>query len=101
MAEWDSLLNSLNTAVLGVFGREIEYLPQNGGALRVRAIFQQAHEAEESSPGVYGVVFVRLCDLPVAPQAGDRLVTGTSIYTVYQVESDGSGAATLYIRVQS
>ena len=100
MANWTSLLNGLNSAVLGAFGREVTYRPQSGGEIPIRAIFQATQEAEENAPGVYGVVFVRLSDLPATPQRGDRVVVDSSVYSVFQIESDGGGGVTLSLRLE-
>jgi hypothetical protein len=101
MADWSSLLGALNGAALSAFGREVQYLPQAGGEIPIRAIFQATHEAEESAPGVYGVIFIQLSDLPVAPQRGDRVAVGDFDYSVFQIESDGSGGATLSLRLEA
>ena len=100
MADLDSLLNGLNAAALGAFGREVIYRPAEGDDVTVRVIFKPTQQAEEQSPGVYGVIFLRLSDLPRAPQRGERVVIGDSVYVVFQIESDGHGAATLSLRVE-
>ncbi len=98
MADWTSLLDGLNAAALGAFGREVTYLPGSGAPGVIRAVYQPAHDAEEATPGVYAVLFIRLADVPLAPQLGDRVQIGNLIYTVYGIEADGSGAAVLRIR---
>jgi hypothetical protein len=100
MSDWDSLISSLNTAVVSSFGIGVTYRPQCGGESQIRAIFQATHDAEEQYPGVYGIIFVQLSDLPVAPQRGDRVVVGDSGYTVFQIQSDSSGGATLSLRLE-
>jgi hypothetical protein len=98
MADWTSLLNGLNSAALDAFGREVTYSPQTGAPVVIRAVFNPTREAEENAPGVYGVIFVQLADLPQAPERGDRVTVGGSPYTVFNIEGDASGAAVLRVR---
>jgi hypothetical protein len=99
MADWTSLMGSLNSAALSAFGREVQYLPRAGQLVTIRAVFESAHQPEDASPGVYAVIFVRLSDLAVAPLRGDRVLIGQSEYVVFQVEADGQGGATLSLRM--
>lgn len=98
MADWASLTNALNTGVLGAFGKEVVYTPQAGGPVIVPAIFQPAREAEDSSLGVYSVIFVRLTDLPAPPARGDAVEISGVQYKVFDIEADTSGAAVLRLR---
>jgi hypothetical protein len=85
-------------ACLRVFGREVLYLPEAGGQTVVRAVFQPAREAEDASPGVYAVLFIRLADLPAAPARGDEVEIGGVRYKVFDIEADAEGAAVLKLR---
>lgn len=98
MAASDPLLSGLNSAVLLAFGRNVEYLPQAGGEVTVRAIFERAREAEENAPGVYAALFVRLADLPQHPDRGDEVAVDGVTYKVFDIEADTSGAAVLRLR---
>jgi hypothetical protein len=98
MAGWISLLNGLNGAALAAFGREVMYSPESGAQTAIRAVFEPAHQAEESSPGVYAVLFVKLSDLPQSPARGDEVVVDSVLYKVFDVEADTSGAAVLRLR---
>jgi hypothetical protein len=100
MDNWLNLVNGLNATALSAFGRDVRFHPQSGGDISLRAIFQATHEAEEQAPGVYGLIFIQLSNLPVAPQRGDRVVVGDSAYSVYQIQSDASGGATLSLRLE-
>jgi len=71
---------------------------QAGGAATVRAVFQPAREAEDASPGVYAVLFVRLVDLPGVPVRGDEVEIGGVRYKVFDIEADSEGAAVLKLR---
>jgi hypothetical protein len=97
MAFADSV-SRVDEACLWVFGREVLYLPEAGGEVTVRAVFQPAREAEDSSPGVYAVLFVRLAGLPAAPMRGDEVEIGGARYKVFDIEADAEGAAVLRLR---
>ncbi len=91
-------MGGLNAAVVSTFGREVLYLPQSGGQATVRAVFQAVREAEDASPGVYAVLFIRLADLAAAPVRGDEVETGGTRYKVFDIEADAEGAAVLRLR---
>jgi hypothetical protein len=97
MAFADSV-SRVDEACLRVFGREVIYSPEASGQAVVRAVFQPAREAEDSSPGVYAVLFVRLADLPAAPMRGDEVEIGGVRYKVFDIEADAEGAAVLRLR---
>ena len=98
MADFASLLNSLNGAALSAFGREVTYSPQTGAPAAIRAVFEPSHEAEEHAPGVYGVLFIRLCDLLRPPARGDEVTIDNLIYKVFDIEADVSGGAMMRLR---
>ncbi|MCC6395033.1 MAG: hypothetical protein IT167_30865 [Bryobacterales bacterium] len=88
----------MNAAVVNAFGREVLYLPEAGGHATVRAVFQAVREAEDASPGVYAVLFVRLADLAAAPVRGDEVEIGGIRYKVFDIEADAEGASVLRLR---
>ena len=98
MSGWHEAVKDLDAAVVQTFGREVLYLPEAGGAATVRAVFQPAREAEDASPGVYAVLFVRLADLPAAPARGDEVEIEGARYKVFDIEADSEGAAVLRLR---
>jgi hypothetical protein len=98
MSSWESAVSDLNAAVVDTFGREVLYLPESGGQVTVRAVFQPAREAEDASPGVYAVLFVRLADLPATPVRGDEVEIEAVRYKVFDIEADAEGAAVLRLR---
>jgi len=98
VSDWGSLTNALNTSVLGAFGREVVYTPQAGAPVTVRAIFESTREAEENSPGVYAVLFVRAGDFPQPPERGDEVTVDPSTYKVFDIEADTTGAVVLRLR---
>ncbi len=98
MADWTSLLVGLNAATLSAFGGEVTYNPDGGEPVTIRAVFQPTREAEENAPGLYGVLFVRLADIPQPPARGDQALISGVAYTVYDIDGDASGAAVLRIR---
>ncbi len=91
-------VSRMDEACLRVFGREVLYLPEVGGQAAVQAVFQPAREAEDASPGVYAVLFVRLSDLPAAPVRGDEVEIEGVRYKVFDIEADAEGAAVLRLR---
>ncbi len=62
------------------------------------AVFQAVQEAEDDSPGVYAVLFVRLADLTTVPVRGDGVEIGGARYKVFDIEADAEGAAVLRLR---
>ena len=98
MSGWQAAVKDLDAAVVQTFGREVLYLPEAGGAAAIRAVFQPAREAEDASPGVYAVLFIRLADLPAAPARGDEVEIGGVRYKVFDIEADPEGAAALRLR---
>ena len=91
-------MKDLDAAVVKTFGREVVYLPEAGAQAAIRAVFQPAREAEDASPGVYAVLFVRLADLPAVPVRGDDVEIGGVRYKVFDIEADPQGAAVLRLR---
>jgi hypothetical protein len=98
MADFTSLLDGLNNAAVAAFGREVTYRPQTGTPAPIRAIFQPSHEAEDNSPGVYGVLFIRSADLARPAERGDEVIVGGTLYKVFDIEADVSGGAVLRLR---
>jgi hypothetical protein len=98
MSAWAAAVSGLNAAVVNAFGREVLYLPEAGGQASVRAVFHPAREAEDASPGVYAVLFVRLADLAAPPVRGDEAEIGGVRYKVFDIEADAEGAAVLRLR---
>ena len=98
MSDWTSLLNGLNTTILGAFGREVTYSPSTGVAVPIQAIVETAKETEDAAPGVYAVLFLRLADLPQAPARGDEVSIDNLLYKVFDIEADGGGGVMLRLR---
>jgi len=98
MSSWHEAVKDLDAAVVQTFGREVLYLPEAGGAAAIRAVFQPAREAEEASPGVYGVLFIRLADLPAAPARGDEVEIDGVRYKVFDIETDAELGSVLRLR---
>jgi len=98
MSGWQAAVKDLDAAVVQTFGREVLYLLEAGGAAAIRAVFQPAREAEDASPGVYAVLFIRLADLPAAPTRGDEVEIEGARYKVFDIEADAEGGAVLKLR---
>ena len=90
----------MNEACLRVFGSDVIYRPQAGGQASVRGVLEATRETEDTAPGVYAVLFVRLTDLPVPPQRGDQVEIAGATYKVFGIEADGQGGVTLALRVE-
>ena len=99
MPDWTSLMDALNTAVLGAFGREVTYVPQAGVPVTVRAITEAPHQTEDASPGTYAVLFLRLADLAQPPVRGDEAVIDGTTYKVFEIVADADGGVKLALRV--
>jgi hypothetical protein len=95
---FNGAIGRMDEACLRVFGRDVTFLPQAGGQATVRAVFQPAREAEDASPGVYAVLFVRLADLPAAPVRADEVEVEGLRYKVFDIEADAESAAVLRLR---
>jgi hypothetical protein len=89
---------SMDAACIAAFGRGIVYLPKAGGQIAVQGIYQREAEPEETSPGVYAVLFVRQADLPSPPARGDEVEIGTERYSVFDIDADAEGGAVLRLR---
>jgi hypothetical protein len=98
MSDWTSLMDTLNTAALGAFGREVTYSPSTGVAVPIQAIVETAKETEDAAPGVYAVLFLLLADLPQAPERGDEVSIDNILYKVFDIEADGGGGVMLRLR---
>ena len=64
-------MSKLNEQVLSAFGRDVTYSPQIGVPVTLKAIFEAPHQSEENSPGTCALLFIRLSDLPQAPDLGE------------------------------
>lgn len=103
----------LHAAVLDVWGDPVQYQPlvsQPGApAYPITAVFDREHQivmdeiarSELSAAGhstTAPVLSLQLSHLAAKPRQGDRVVVGTSTYTVWDVQPDGRGWADLILR---
>ena len=98
MSDWVSLLDNLNSTALRVFGREVTYLPFTGEPVAIRAIVETAKQTEDTAPGVYALLFLRLGNLPRPPERGDEVSIDGLSFKVFDISADGSGGAVLRLR---
>jgi len=98
MADWTSLLGALNGAALTAFGREVIYSPQAGPSITLKGIFEETHEAEENTPGVYTALFLQVSDLAASPQRGDEVTVDGVVYKVFDIEADQGGGLVFRLR---
>jgi hypothetical protein len=98
MADWASLLGTLNATAIGVFGREVSYIPSTGDAFTIRTIVETAKQTEDTAPGVYAAMFLRSVDLPKPPERGDEVSIDSTLYKVFDIDADGGGGLVLRLR---
>jgi len=75
------------TALVAVFGREVEYWPGNdpAQAVTITLIWKEGAEDETMSPGRYSHALVQNSDLPFNPKLGDAVVNAGIEYDVVRV----------------
>jgi hypothetical protein len=98
MSPWQAAVNELNAAAVGIFGKEVLYLPETGGQVSVRAVLEEARQPDDTTPGVWAVLFVRVADLPAPPVAGDELEIDGARYKVDDIAADSEGGVILRAR---
>jgi len=89
---------SMDAACIAAFGRGIIYLPKAGGQIAALGIYQRTAEPEDTSPGVYAVLFVRQADLPAPPMRGDEVEIGAERYSVFDIDGDSEGGVVFRLR---
>lgn len=95
MTNWTALLDQVNRGVINTFGREVQYVPADGVAKTIKAIFEATATGEGAVPGARAIAFVRVGDLAAPPVKGDRMVVDGANYVLHQIEADGQGGARL------
>ena len=98
MTSWRELTYALNASVVAAFGKEVVYLPEAGEAVTVRAVVETVRQPEETSPGVYATLFLRLADLPKPPDRGDQISIDNILYKVFDIDADEGGGVVLRLR---
>jgi hypothetical protein len=89
---------SMDTACINAFGRDIVFLPQAGGSIAGRGVFQRTSQPEGSAPGVYAVLFMRPDLLGASPARGDQVSVDGAVYKVFEIDADTEGAVVLRLR---
>jgi hypothetical protein len=69
---------------------------QKQGDVTVKGIFTKGQSLEEARPQVVATVYVNKLDLAARP--GDRLTVDGVVYDCFEVEDDGIGGLTLFLR---
>lgn len=98
MSDWTSLIGDVNRQMLSAFGREVQFLPQSGGEITIKAVVESAKQPEDTAPGVYAVIFLVVSDLPSAPLRGDQVRIDSTTYVVWDLVADGQGGMRLALR---
>ena len=93
-----ALFTALNIQCISVFGDTVTYYHETGEIVSITAIFQATRQPEETVPGIYAELFIRLADLTIAPVRGDEIEIASVSYKVFDIETDSSGAAVLKLR---
>jgi len=93
-------MGALNAACLAAFGREVVYCPAAGAPFTVTGVLETGVRLEETAPGTYAVLFLRLADLPHPPECGDEVEIDGVTYKVFEVEADAAGGVKLALRLQ-
>ena len=88
----------LHDSRLRVFGRNVTFAPQVGAPSVVRGILQTGVQPEAVAPGVYALLFVKKSSFSPAPEPGDEITVGNSIYKVVRKEDDGVGGLRMLLR---
>lgn len=97
---WDAQAGALNAACLAAFGRAVVYQAAADAPVTINGILDPGSRREESAPGTYAVLFVRMADLPQPPERGDEVEIDGSTYKVFEVEADAAGGVKLALRIQ-
>jgi hypothetical protein len=96
---WSTATGALNAACLATFGRGVTYYPSVGDAVTITGIVDTGARLEESAPGTYVVLFIRLVDLPHPPARADEVEIDGATYKVFEVEADAAGGVKLALRL--
>ena len=97
---WESALGALTAVCLATFGREVLYRPGTGVPCTVIGVVETGARLEETVPGTYAMMFLRLADLPQAPECGDEVEIDGTGYKVFEVEADAAGGLKLTLRIR-
>jgi hypothetical protein len=111
MSVYQTLVDNLDTLCISTFGVAAVHYPQTTpgdnvlwGGIPITGIFEDPALAEDYIPGSLppGVTvvrfFIRLADLTVQPKKGDLLVINAVQYSVFDLDIDVEGSATLKLR---
>jgi hypothetical protein len=76
-------------ALIGEFGRDIDYWPDDDSAqaVTITIIWKEGAEDETMSPGRYSHILVQNSDLPRDPKPGDTVVNAGIEYDIVRVSA--------------
>src|SRR5688500_3675457 len=104
MPAWSSLLDQLNGAVAGTFGREVTYIPSSGPSYIVSGVLESGEAAEARFPGAHHALCVPLSSHAAEPSKEDAVEIGPQRFRVADVQrepSDAGGVWLLLVYVRS
>lgn len=102
---FDLLVGSVNQACLNTFGRafvfrRIESSPP-AESFSISGILESGIETEDMPPAegsTYARLWMQSGDIDPAPQKGDEIASGTTVYKIVRMEEDAGGGLWLLLR---
>jgi hypothetical protein len=101
---WLAATDSLLDVAKWTFGETVSYTPKGHAPVSIPGIFSDAFVSVDPGSGVAvtstgPAVGIKLADLPQAlTNKGDKCVIRGTSYTVFDVQKDGQGGATLILK---
>lgn len=103
---WEDKTERVLDVCMNTFGVDVDgyfiYVPASGVSHKVRGIFDMAFQSAD--PNTHAAVTttqpilgVKLSDLPVYPQKGDKVIVKDVTYRIIEVQKDVHGGASLYL----
>lgn len=88
---------------IAVFGRQVDYWPDNdpAQAVTITLIWKEGAEDESASPGRYSHATVQNVDLPANPKPGDAVVNDGIEYDVVRVNALITNYSTIVLQDRS
>ncbi|MEF2145126.1 MAG: hypothetical protein V3573_06745 [Desulfovibrionaceae bacterium] len=102
MSVRDFLVDDLDM-VFDDFGEDVEYRPQWAETLFLSGVFDREYlaldpDTETYVMGVQPALRVRVADLPLEPETGDRVLLESGEYELIEYQPDGPGMWLLRLR---
>lgn len=90
-------------AQIAMFGRQVDYWPDNdpGQAITITIVWKEGAEDESVSPGRYSHATIQNADLPANPMPGDAVVSNGIEYDVVRVNALITNYSTIVLQDRS